>query len=800
MKVSLNWLKDYVAIELTAAELAEKLNMSGTAVEAVTYLGAKYKNFVVGLVKEVKPHPQADKLRLCQVAVGNGKTFPIVCGAPNVAQGQKVAVALPGAVLPSGVEIKKVKIRGEYSEGMLCSEAELELGPNATGILVLPPTTEVGQPLAKAVGFDDWVLELEITPNRPDCLGLIGVAREVAALTGKKLKYPQVKLTELPENAKDIVEVKILDTQLCPRYSARIVKNVKVQPSPAWFKRRLEAVGFRPINNIVDVTNYVLAETGQPLHAFDLSLLKGGQVIIRRAQAGEKLETIDHVERELTTDMLVIADAERAVALAGIMGGAESEINEQTTDVLIESASFLASNIMRTSRQLGLMTESSLRFEKGIDISGTVFAANRAAQLIAQLADGQVLSGEIDNYPLPAKPKKIFLRPARVNQLLGVNLKPATIAAILESIELKTKAVEAEKYEVMVPTFRVDLEREVDLVEEVARLYGLDNIPATVKLSSEQEHGFTPEQKMRQQVRDLLIACGLSEVYNYSFVSEQEYANLKLPSNHEWLKGIVIANPLSDEQKYLRTTLLAGLLRNLQYNFYRGQKDVQIFELGTVFTQAQPKPQEEVAVGVVLTGNWEGKQWYGASEEVNFYDVKGLVEFFCRQLNLADCHLHAADHPVFHPAQAVELVSGRNVLGLAGRVHPLIEEAYGLDQPVYLLHLHVDQLVKHQAPLRKFQEIPRFPAVTLDLALVVDEQVSWSRLASLVKQSGAPLLKAVYLFDVYRGTGVPAGKKSMAFSLTYQAKDRTLTDAEVQHIQERIIRRAEVELGAQVRS
>jgi phenylalanyl-tRNA synthetase beta chain len=374
MKVSLNWLKDYVPIELTAVQLAEKLNMSGTAVEAVTYLGAKYKNFVVGLVKEVKPHPQADKLRLCQVAVEEGKTVSIVCGDPNVAQGQKVAVALPGAVLPSGVEIKKAKIRGELSEGMLCSEAELELGPDASGILVLPAAAEVGQPLAKAVGFDDWVLELEITPNRPDCLGLIGVAREVAALTGKKLRYPEIKLAEVPEKAKDIVEVKILDAELCPRYSARIVKNVKVQLSPAWLKRRLEAVGIRAINNVVDVTNYVLVETGQPLHAFDLRLLKGRQVIVRRAQAGERLETIDHVERELTADMLVIADAERAVALAGIMGGAESEINEQTTDVLIESANFLASNIMRTSRQLGLMTESWLGVVKVFVIIFDVFS------------------------------------------------------------------------------------------------------------------------------------------------------------------------------------------------------------------------------------------------------------------------------------------------------------------------------------------------------------------------------------------------------------------------------------------
>lgn len=799
MKVSLNWLKDYVDIDLTAEQLAEKLNLSGTAVESVTYLGAKFNNFVVGLVTEVKPHPQADRLRLCQVNIGNSRTLNIVCGAPNVAVGQKVPVALPGAVLPSGIEIKKAKIRGETSEGMICSEAELELGADASGIMVLNETTKVGQPLAEAIGFNDWILELEITPNRPDCLGLIGIAREVAALTGKKVKYPQVKLTEVPEKAKDKVEIKVLAADLCPRYSARVIENVQISSSPDWMKRRLEAVGIRSINNVVDVTNYVLVETGQPLHAFDLDLIKGKQIIIRRAYAGEQLETIDHVERQLTEDMLVIADAERAVALAGIMGGVDSEIRAETKNVLIESAHFLASNIMRTSRSLGLMTESSLRFEKGVDISGTMFAANRAAQLIGEVAGGQVLAGELDNYPQVQEPKEIRFRPTRANQLLGLNLKPEQTLAYLESLGLETKQTTAETYQVTIPTFRVDLEREIDLVEEVARLYGLDNIPATIKLSTAKEHGYSPTQKMRQRVRDLLIACGLNEVYNYSFVSEQEYANLKLPPKHEWLQRVEIANPLSDEQKYLRTHLLPGLLRNLQYNFYRGEKNVQIFELGTVFKAAKPKPEEEVVVGGVLTGNWERPHWYGPVEEVNFYDVKGLLEFLCSELNLADCHLHPADHPIFHPAQAAELVSGADVLGWAGRIHPQIEEAYELDQPVFLFRLLVDQLIEKQAPVRKFAEIPRYPAISLDLSLVVDEQVSWGRIKSLALETGQPLLKEVHLFDVYRGPGIPEGKKSLAFTLTYQAKERTLTDAEVQHIQERIIKRAEKELGAKLR-
>lgn len=799
MKVSLNWLKEYVDINLSAAELADKLNMSGTAVEAVTYLGTKYKNFVVGLVTEVKPHPHADKLRLCKVNVGNSQTVNIVCGAPNVAKGQKVPLALPGAVLPSGLEIKKAKIRGEISEGMICSEAELELGPDATGIMVLDKEAKVGQPLAEAIGLDDWVLELEITPNRPDCLGLIGIAREVAALTGKKVKYPQITLAETAEKAEEQVAIKIFAPDLCPRYSGRVIKNVIVKPSPAWLKKRLEAVGIRSINNIVDVTNYVLMETGQPLHAFDLDLIKGKQIVVRRAHKGEVLITIDHVERRLTEEMLVIADSKRAVALAGIMGGLDSEINEKTVNVLIESAHFSASNIMRTSRTLGLMTESSLRFEKGVDVSGTIIAANRAAQLISQLADGEVLQGELDNYPQPAKPKKISFRPARANQVLGLNLEPKMALKILNSIELKTKPLTEERYEVTVPTFRVDLEREIDLIEEVARLYGLDNIPATIKLSTAKERGYSPEQKMRRQVRDLLIAIGLNEVINFSFVSEQEYANLHLPPNHPWLKKVEIANPISDEQKYLRTHFLPGLLRNLQYNFFRGQKNVQIFEVGTCFINVQPKPLEEVVVGGVLTGKWGRPNWYGPQETVNFYDVKGILEFLCLKLNLADCHIQPVDNRIFHPGQAVELISGHEVLGWAGRVHPQIETAYDLDQPVYLFRLLVDKLVKAQAPVKRYQEIPRFPAISLDLSLVVDEQVSWERVKNLAWQTGAPLLKEVYLFDVYRGPGIPEGKKSLAFTLTYQATDRTLTDSEVAHIQERIIRRAEKELGATLR-
>lgn len=799
MRVTLNWLKEFVDFDLTAEELADKFDLSGTAVESLVHLGARFDKFVVGEVVSVDKHPNADRLRLCKVSL-NGRGADIVCGAPNVEAGQKVPVALPGAILPSGLQIKATRIRGADSEGMICSANELELGSDVSGIMVLPPETEVGQPLALALGLDDWVLELEITPNRPDCMGMIGVAREVAALVGGVVRTPKIELEEAGETIESKAKITITDADLCHRYSARFVDRVTIGPSPGWMSRRLESVGIRSINNVVDVTNYVLLETGQPLHAFDFKLLQGGEIIVRRATPGERLETIDHIERVLEPEHLVIADAGRAVALAGVMGGAYSEINDETTEVLIESANFLAPNIRKTSRSLGLISESSLRFERGVDISGTAWAADRTAQLIAATAGGRVWAGTIDVYPEPRGPRRVAVRPARVNQVLGAEITRERMREIFSSLELAVEERPGKELEVTVPTFRVDLEREIDLIEEVARLYGLNNIPSALLPSTDPDRGLNPLQSLTRSLRDLMVGAGLTEVVNYSFIGQAELDRLGLEPGHSWLRAAPIVNPLSEDQGLMRTSLISSLLRTVSHNYNRGQKDMRIFEIGNIFTQNEKPPAQTLTLGCALTGRRAPDDWQAPGDDmVDFYDVKGLIELCCQKLSLTDCHVRPADHPVLWPGQAAELVSGAGVIGFAGAIHPKVQENYDLRQPVYIFQANIEALLAQVRAGGGFSEIPRFPAVDLDLALIVDERVNWENIRKLALDVGAPLLRQVRLFDLYRGPGVPPGRKSLAFNLTYQADDRTLTDKEVEHIQARILKRAAAELGAELR-
>ncbi len=798
MKVTLSWLKEFVDFDLSAQELADKLDLSGTAVESITHLGARFDKIVVGEIVAVEKHPNADRLSYCEVAL-NGDRAGIVCGAPNVKVGQKVPVALPGAILPTGVQIKPTSIRGVASEGMICSEVELELGDDASGIMVLARDAEVGRPLAQAIGLDDWVLELEITPNRPDCMGVIGVAREAAALVGASLKVPPAALEEAGEDISAHVKIEIADPDLCPRYTAKYVDNVTIGPSPVWMRQRLEAVGIRSINNVVDVTNYVLMETGQPLHAFDFDLLRGGRIVVRRAKARETLETIDHIVRKLEPNALVIADGERPVALAGVMGGAQSEINEGTSKVLIESANFDPINIRQTSRSLGLISESSLRFEKGVDIGGTLYAAERAAQLIGATAGGRVWAGAVDNYPNPRPARVISLRPGRVETILGASIPAKKVRSLLESLELEA-AESQDVLEVTVPSFRVDLEREIDLIEEVARLYGLNNIAASLLPSTNPDRGLSPLQSLTRRLRGLMEAAGLMEVVNYSFIGRGELDRLGLPKKHPWLEAVPIANPLSEDQAVMRTTLLPSLLRTIAHNVNRGQTDVRVFEIGKVFRRHKGLPEERLMLGGALTGNRREAEWHNpAAAPADFYDAKGILELICGRVPLADCHIRGAENPVLQPGQSAELASEDKVIGFAGALHPRIQENYDLRQPVFVWQLSIADILAHAQLARGFMEIPKFPPIVLDLALVVDDSVAWDSLRNLALETGAPLLREARLFDLYRGEGVPPGKKSLAFSLTYQADDRTLTDEEVDRVQERLIKRAAKEFGAKLR-
>jgi phenylalanyl-tRNA synthetase beta chain len=802
MKITLNWLREFVDFDLSAEELAEKFDLSGTAVENIAYLGAGLENIVVGEVLTADKHPDADRLSVCEVDIGGGEQTRIVCGAPNVAAGQKVPVALPGAVLPSGIKIKAAKIRGVASAGMICSETELGLAEESAGIMVLEGDPKPGDAIAAVLGFDDWLLELEITPNRPDCMGMIGVAREVAALVGGSVRRPEALLTVHPESIETKATVEIKDPDLCPRYCARFVDNVTVGPAPYWMRRRLEAVGIRSINNVVDVTNYVLIETGQPLHAFDYRLLRGGKIVVRRAKPGETLETIDHVVRTLEPDHLVIADAERAVALAGVMGGMDSEINDKTTEVLIESANFHAPNIRKTSRSMVLISESSLRFERGVDISGTIYAAERAAQLMAEIAGGRIWTGLIDNYPVPREPRTIELRPQRVHEVLGIGVEPERFASILRSLELEVgEETDADNVlRVTVPTFRVDLEREIDLIEEIARFYGLNNIETGILPSTSEDRGLSPMQTLVRNLRDIMIAAGLTEVINYSFIGQNELDRLALPADDPWATAPRIANPLSEDQALMRTTLLSSLMQTVAYNYKRGQKDLSIFEIGNVFREAGEVPEQSLKIGGALTGRIRPSAWYDPDgAEADFYSAKGLFELICDKLALNDCRVKVANHPVLSSGRAAKLVSEAGTIGIFGALHPAVQDNYGLKQPVFVFEADITRIFESARQKPSFSEIQRFPAVIFDLALIVDDKMGWGSLENLVKQTGGPLLKQIHLFDLYRGPGVPEGQKSLAFNLTFQSPERTLTDDEVDRIQKRIVKRAEHELGARLR-
>jgi len=810
MRVSLNWLREYVDFDLSPEELAEQFDMTGTGVEAIEHFGRDLQKIVVGLVRKVEKHPNADKLTVCRVDIGKKELLDIVCGAPNVREGIKVPVALVGAKLPGGFNIQKTKIRGIASEGMMCSEAELELGEDTSGLMILDEGAPVGVEIGKALGLQDAVLELEITPNRPDCLGMIGIAREVAAIVGAPLRIPQLELKEDEERADDATGVEIIDADLCPHYAAKIIKDIKILPSPAWMQRRLEKAGLRPINNIVDITNYVMLETSQPLHAFDYDRLAENRIVVRRPKRGEIIETLDEVTRQLDETMLVIADAGEPVALAGVMGGLRSEVSSKTTNILLESAHFNAASIMRTSRKLGLQSEAAARFEKCIDPNGVIFAANRAAQLMAELGGGRLLKGEVDAYPNPIRPRKIRLRTKRVNQILGTRLSGAKITGILESLELKISKdgkstrdeaqPAAPDLQATIPTFRPDLEREIDLIEEIVRLYGYNKVKSTLPERSGKKGGLSSRQKLERSTKNFLIACGLSQVLGYGFINPEDFDKLRLPADSPLRQVITLLNPLTAEQSVMRSTLLPGLLNILKHNVNRDQTNVQIFEMGRVFEPSADKlPHESLMLSGALTGHWHRDSWYEKAEEVDFFDVKGIQDAFFEHLNVSEWYLVRALHPSLHPGKCAEIFIENEAIGIMGEIHPETQRNFELSESVGVFELNLDRLLSYVQPLRHFEEIPRFPGVAMDVAVVVAEEVAASEIEKIIKEEGGKLLRRVDLFDVYRGGQVSGGKKSLAFSLSFRSDDRTLDLDEVKKIHGRIISKL-AQIGAELRT
>jgi phenylalanyl-tRNA synthetase beta chain len=796
MKVSLSWLKDYVAIEEDVTKLADALTMAGLEVDALTDRYAFLESVVAGRIIEMGRHPHADALSVVKVDVGSS-TKTIVCGATHIKKGDLVPVALVGSELPSGDTIEAGHIRGQVSEGMLCSEAELAIGTDRSGILLLPESATPGAGVAEVLNLSDTIIEFDLTPNRSDCLSIIGIAREVAAILGVPLKYPEVTLPTGDVAIEELTSVTIEAPDHCPRYAARVIQDVKIGPSPFWMQERLHSIGLRAISNVVDVTNFVMMEMGQPLHAFDFDRLAEHRIVVRTAQAGQVFSTLDGMERILADDMLMICDGRNPVAVAGIMGGLESEIEDDTANVLIESAYFNPTSVRRTAKRLGVTTESSYRFERGVDPEGITRALNRAAQLMAQTAGGRLAAGMIDNYPRPIPQRTIELSVQRTNRLLGTQIDRQEISAYLRSVELDAEPVDDDTLRVVPPTFRVDIERPEDLMEEVARLKGYDQIPTTHPLTHVVACAEDKHLLVRRRLRQVLSGCGFSEIVTYSFIDEGACDRLLLDADDPRRQMLPIVNPLTEDQTVMRTSLLPGLLATVHLNSTQGNYDLRMFEVGKVFLSPAGADRDQLPEEVhMVSGLWTGarfdKTWHAKGEEVDFYDIKGVVESLCAALQIRPLRFAVRENgefPHLRTGRVAKVHGGDEPLGVLGELKRQVLDNFALRQTAYCFDLNLDKLVDHATEEKRAMPLSRFPSTTRDLALIVDDAVEAQKVLDFVDGLGEDLIGKGEVFDVYKGKKIPHGKKSVAFRFTYRSFERSLTDSEVNKIHENIARK-----------
>ena len=802
MLVSYNWLKELVPLDATPAEVDRMITMAGVEVDNVQEVKPDFSQVVVGHILKIFPHPNADKLVLCDVEVGKESPLRIVCGAANMKDGDKVPVALVGAVLKEGLKVKKAKIRGEASEGMMCSERELGLGDDHSGIMILPPETTIGSSFAEVMNLNDAVLELAVTPNRSDCLSIIGVARELAAITHAAARPPEIKMQETEPETASLTSITIEDDIGCPRYAARIVSGVKIGPSPLWMQQKLKKVGLRPLNNVVDVTNYVLMELGHPLHAFDYHKLEENRIVVRRARKDESIVTLDGAERALSEDMLVIADAANPVAVAGVMGGANSEVTEQTTTVLIESAYFDPKSIRRTSKALALSTEASYRFERGADYEMLIMALDRAASLMAELAGGTIARGMIDAYPRKFAPAEIDLRYQRIKRILGIEVAPDAVVSILASLGFEIISKEAETVSVRVPSFRPDVSAEIDLIEEVARIYGYDRIePTYPQDTAVMSRGIQP-RSLEDEVRLIMKGCGFSEIINLSFGAPTDMEDFPETRPGENLKPIRMKNPLTEDASTLRSTLIPGLLKNLRANINTGNKNLKMYEVGKVYWPIDNEilPEEPVFICAAATGLSRPVNWKGKPSETDFFEMKGVAETVLESLCSAKITAARATHSGFHPGMCADLMLDGQSVGKIGEIHPGILEKHEITQKVYVFEINLTELQSWPPARKTYQRLSRFPYSERDLAVVVDEQVEAADLEEAIVRAGGEFLTGVLLFDIYRGKQAGEKKKSLAFSLRFQSSERTLTDDEIAAACKTIMGALEKEFGAKLRT
>lgn len=799
MKLSFNWLREFVEITLTPRELADRLTMAGVEVEGVEAVRPAFEGVVVGRIKALQPSPRAAGMPLCQVDVGKA-ILPILCGARNVSVGDLVPVALPGALLPGGRRIEEAMIRGERSAGMLCSEKELGLGEDGSGIMLLEGDLRPGLDLTQAFHLEDHILEVAVTPNRGDCLSHWGVAREVAALTGAPLRLKVAKPREAGASIRTLTSVTVEAPDLCPRYAARVIRGVKIGPSPIWLRRRLELCGLRSVSNVVDATNYVLLEMGQPLHAFDHARLKEGRIVVRRARAGERIVTLDGVERTLHPAMLVIADAGNPVAIAGVMGGAGTEVGSPTTDLLLESALFHPVGIRRTAKTLGLSTESSYRFERGVDPGGIVRALDRVAGLILELAGGVVAKGVIDLRTKGPRPPRLLLRVERVHQVLGTPVPPREIRQILHRLQCRVRPRGAKVIEALVPSHRLDLTQEIDLIEEVARLRGFEQIPTTLPANQIPLGRATPFLEIEREVRRLLTAAGFQETINFSFTAEGHFDTLRLPEGHPLRQMVRLRNPLGGET-VLRSFLLPSLLQNAALNERRGVKSLKVFEISRIYRPQGEGvlPREVRVAGILAQGERGPVSWDNPQGTVDLYDLKGVLEALERHFGISLRLQRRESMPYLHPGRQAEIFLGEEPIGWIGEIHPEIARGYDLAAHPVALEIDLDQVERCRRPFPTYTPFPRYPAIVRDVAVIVPDRMPAAEVEAVIRRAGGALVEAVGLFDVYQGDPVPPGKRSLAFSIQYRSPERTLTDEEVGAIHDTILQSLVRDLGAVIR-
>ena len=790
MKASISWLNDYTSINMDVQSLANALTMAGLEVESVTDRFDYLNTVVVGRIIEIEPHPNADKLKLCKVDMGS-QTLAVVCGAPNISKDILAPVALPGTVFPDGFTLEKCIIRNVKSEGMICSEAELGLGKDKSGIMILSPSLHVGERLSKALELSDAVIEVDLTPNRPDCLSMIGIAREICGIQKTKIKYPDMSLSDVGDDIAGFTSVTIQAPDHCPRYTARLLTDITVGPSPFWLADRLRSVGMKPINNIVDITNFVMMETGQPLHAFDYDRLAENRIVVRRANEGELFTTLDMNERKLTSDMLMICDGEKPVGVAGVMGGLNSEIEDTTTKVLIESAYFDPVSIRKTSKKLGLNTEASHRFERGNDPEGTVFALNRAAMFMAKIGGGKLIDGVIDEYPKKILPKTITLKTKETNRLLGTDLSRNEIKKLLESIEFSVKNIEADTLKVDPPSFRVDIQRPQDLMEEVARLSGYNHIPTTFPAMPAKARKSPKLLDTRSCIMHLLTGFGFSETINYSFISKLSCDRLNLPPDDYRRDTVNLVNPLTEDQAVMRTSMVPGLLETVCRNISKQQRNLKLFEIGKVYINKGKDnlPKETEMIAGLWTGARINTSWYAKETPCDFFDIKGVVEGLLKGLNIDSIRFSGLtdDSNIYtKPGYTARIFSGKELLGLAGEIHPLVLHNFDIEQCVYIFELNMDSLNKLLPETRQSKPIPKFPAVSRDITIIVNKDTESGAILECVENIQEQLIENIQLFDVFTGDPIPPGKKSVSIRVTYRSSKKTLEDEDVGNIHKTI--------------